>query len=139
MTDKTNTQGMLDTFLFECEQLLEQVQKIIMEQKDKDTGIIGVVADIFEVEKQYETAIETALGGNIQNIVTDTEATAKRLVQFLKQNKAGRATFLPLDAVKERGGNTEDVRREQGVIGYAADLVSTEERFHGVISYLLGR
>ncbi len=111
----------------------------IMEQKDRDAGIIGVVADIFEVEKQYETAIETALGGNIQNIVTDTEATAKRLVQFLKQNKAGRATFLPLDAVKERGSNTEDVRKEQGVIGYAADLVSTEERFRGIISYLLGR
>ena len=111
----------------------------IMEQKDKESGIIGVVADIFEVEKQYETAIETALGGNIQNIVTDTEATAKRLVQFLKQNKVGRATFLPLDAVKERGGNTEDVRREQGVIGYAADLVTTENRFHGVISFLLGR
>ncbi len=111
----------------------------VMEQKDKEPGIIGVVADIFEVEKKYETAIETALGGNIQNIVTDTEATAKRMVQFLKQNKAGRATFLPLDAVKERGGNTEDVRKERGVIGYAADLVTTENRFQSVISFLLGR
>jgi len=112
----------------------------VMEQKEKEPGIIGVVADIFEVEKQYEIAIETALGGNIQNIVTDTEATAKRMVQFLKQNKAGRATFLPLDAVKERsGGVAEDVRREKGVIGYAADLVTTESRFQSVISFLLGR
>ena len=111
----------------------------VMEQKDREPGIIGVVADIFEVEKQYETAIETALGGNIQNIVTDTEATAKRMVQFLKQNKAGRATFLPLDAVKERGGASEDVRKERGVIGYAADLVDTESRFQSVINFLLGR
>lgn len=112
----------------------------VMEQKDREHGIIGVVADIFEVEKRYETAIETALGGNIQNIVTDTEATAKRMVQFLKQNKAGRATFLPLDAVKERnGGNSEDMRREKGVVGYASDLVTTEARFQSVISFLLGR
>ena len=111
----------------------------VMEQKEKETGILGVVADIFEVEKEYETAIETALGGNIQNIVTDTEATAKRMVQFLKQNKAGRATFLPLDAVKERGGVSEDVRKERGVIGYAADLVTSEGRFQPVISFLLGR
>ena len=112
----------------------------VMEQKDRETGIIGVVADIFEVEKKYETAIETALGGNIQNIVTDTEATAKRMVQFLKQNKAGRATFLPLDAVKERnGGTSEDVRREKGVVGYAADLVETESKFQSVINFLLGR
>ena len=88
---------------------------------------------------KYETAIETALGGNIQNIVTDTEATAKRMVQFLKQNKAGRATFLPLDAVKERGGNTENVKNEKGVVGYAADLVSTEAKFQSVINFLLGR
>ncbi|MDD5900226.1 MAG: chromosome segregation protein SMC [Lachnospiraceae bacterium] len=112
----------------------------VMEQKEKEAGIIGVVADIFEVEKKYETAIETALGGNIQNIVTDTEATAKHMVQFLKENKAGRATFLPLDAVKERnGGASEEVRREQGVIGYASELVSTEDRFQSVISFLLGR
>lgn len=112
----------------------------VMEQKEKEPGILGVVADIFQVEKKYETAIETALGGSIQNIVTDTEETAKRLIDFLKQNKAGRATFLPLDAVKERSGRTEeDVRREKGVIGYAADLVKTEKRFAGVISFLLGR
>ena len=112
----------------------------VMEQKDREPGIIGVVADIFEVEKKYETAIETALGGNIQNIVTDTEATAKRMVQFLKHNKAGRATFLPLDAVKERTVNSQDnVQRENGVVGYAADLVKTESRFQSVISFLLGR
>lgn len=112
----------------------------VMEQKDRETGILGVVADIFQVDRKYETAIETALGGNIQNIVTDTEDTAKRMINFLKQNKAGRVTFLPLDAIqaKNAGGN-DDVKRETGVIGFAADLVKTESRFQTVIRFLLGR
>ena len=62
----------------------------VMEQKEKNPGIVGVVADIIKVEKKYETAIETALGGSIQNIVTDDEETAKRMIGFLKQTKAGR-------------------------------------------------
>ena len=67
----------------------------VMEQKKRVPGIRGVVADILKVEKEYETAIETALGGSIQNIVTDNEETAKELISFLKKNKYGRATFLP--------------------------------------------
>ena len=74
--------------------------KKVMEQKEHQKGIIGVVADIIKTDKKYETAIETALGGNIQNIVTDDEETAKRMIGFLKQNKLGRATFLPLTSIK---------------------------------------
>lgn len=112
----------------------------VMEQKDKISGIIGVVADIFQVEKKYEIAIETALGGSIQNIVTDTEATAKRMIAFLKQNQAGRATFLPLDAVQPKNNSSlKEVQREPGVLGYAAKLVTTEARFQNVIAFLLGR
>ena len=74
--------------------------KKVMEQKDSEKGIIGVVADIIKVDKKYETAIETALGGNIQNIVTDDEETAKKMIRFLKKNKGGRATFLPLTSIK---------------------------------------
>ena len=62
---------------------------------DREKGLLGVVADIVKVEKDYEIAIETALGGNIQNIVTEDEDTAKRMINFLKKNKFGRATFLP--------------------------------------------
>jgi len=68
--------------------------KKVMERKEQEKGIVGVVADIIKVDKKYETAIETALGGNIQNIVTDDEETAKRMIGYLKQTKAGRATFL---------------------------------------------
>ena len=75
----------------------------VMEQKERVPGILGVVADIVKVDKAYETAIETALGGSIQNIVTDTEETAKKLIEFLKRNKYGRATFLPLSGISGKG------------------------------------
>ena len=71
-----------------------------MEQKSSHKGILGVVSDLIQVEKKYETAIETALGGSIQNIVTEDEATAKEMIAYLKQNRYGRATFLPLTSVK---------------------------------------
>lgn len=73
-----------------------------MELKSENEGIIGVIADIIKVEKKYETAIETALGGTIQNIVTDNENTAKNLIAYLKENKFGRATFLPLSSISGR-------------------------------------
>lgn len=73
----------------------------IMELKDSNPGILGVIADIVKVERKYETAIETALGGTIQNIVTDKESTAKELIAYLKQNKLGRATFYLLMQYQE--------------------------------------
>lgn len=76
----------------------------VMEQKNREPGIKGVVADIIHVQKDYEVAIETALGGSIQNIVTDNEQTAKRMIGFLKKNRFGRATFLPLSNISGRGG-----------------------------------
>ena len=66
----------------------------VMEKKEQEKGLLGVVADLIKVDKAYEIAVETALGGSIQNIVTDNEETAKRMITFLKQNKFGRATFL---------------------------------------------
>lgn len=62
-----------------------------------------MVSDLIQADKKYETAIETALGGNIQNIVTKDEKTAKEMIRFLKENRLGRATFLPLTSVKGRG------------------------------------
>lgn len=112
----------------------------IMEQKAKEPGIHGVVADLMKVEKQYETAIETALGGSIQNIVTEDEETAKKMVRFLKENKYGRATFLPLTSVSGRQTNrNERALDADGVIGMANTLVRTEPVYEGVMSYLLGR
>ncbi|MCD7884319.1 MAG: chromosome segregation protein SMC [Lachnospiraceae bacterium] len=112
----------------------------VMEQKERDPGILGVVADIIKVDKEYETAIETALGGSIQNIVTDTEETAKRQIEFLKKNKFGRATFLPLDGVTDRGGfSTPGALKETGVIGLASKLAHTEKKYQTLVESLLGR
>ena len=112
----------------------------VMEQKEKQPGIIGVVADIIKVKKEYETAVETALGGSIQNIVTDNETTAKNLIAFLKKNKYGRATFLPLTNMRNyRAFQQEAVLAETGVIGLASSLIEAEDRFHDLIANLLGR
>jgi chromosome segregation protein len=114
--------------------------KKVMERKPQMPGIIGVVADIIKVDKTYETAIETALGGAIQNIVTDNEVTAKSLIQYLKQNKFGRATFLPLTNMSAGNGMNQDrVLKESGVLGIASSLVEADSRFSALIDYLLGR
>ena len=114
--------------------------KKIMELKDSNPSILGVIADIVKVEKQYETAIETALGGTIQNIVTDKESTAKELIGYLKQNKLGRATFLPLNAIHARNTlENEACINEKGVIGVASNLVRVSFEYEGLAKYLLGR
>ena len=113
--------------------------KRVMEQKESVKGIIGVVADIIDVDKEYETAIETALGGNIQNIVTQDEAVAKKMIRMLKDTKGGRATFLPLTSVKDRGEfNKPEVRNEKGFIGMASELVKADKKYSDVIGQLLG-
>lgn len=112
----------------------------VMEQKEHNTGIVGVVADIIRVKKEYELAVETALGGSIQNIVTDNEQTAKDMIQFLKKNRYGRATFLPLTNIKAKPVSLSgSILSETGVIGMASSLVTADERFGSLVEYLLGR
>ena len=114
--------------------------KRVMEQKENSPGIIGVVADLIKVDKKYEVAIETALGGSIQNIVTENEETAKEMIAFLKQNKAGRATFLPLTSIRNRQEfQRKEVLQEAGVLGLADSLVTMQERYRDVAASLLGR
>ena len=112
----------------------------VMEQKDRNPGIHGVVADLLQAEKKYETAIETALGGSIQNIVTDNEATAKYLIEYLKRGHFGRATFLPLTSMRGKKAQVnEDAARETGVLGVANALVSYDPVYEGLVAQLLGR
>ncbi len=115
--------------------------KRVMEQKDSNPGIVGVVADIIQVNQEYEIAVETALGGSIQNIVTDNENTAKRLINFLKKNRFGRATFLPLTTIggKYSEFSNKDALKEKGVIGLAKDLVKVHDKYSAVTNHLLGR
>ncbi|MCR5216897.1 MAG: chromosome segregation protein SMC [Lachnospiraceae bacterium] len=112
----------------------------VMDQKEKNPGILGVVADIIKVESKYEIAIETALGGTIQNVVTNNEDTAKGLITYLKENKFGRATFLPLNAISGKNTLEKDpCMQEEGVVGVASNLVKVSFEYVDLARYLLGR
>ncbi|MBE5826721.1 MAG: chromosome segregation protein SMC [Butyrivibrio sp.] len=114
--------------------------KKVMERKDDIKGIIGVVADIIKAPHKYETAIEVALGGNIQNIVTDNEETAKKMIAYLKQTKAGRATFLPLTSLDNPPElKAKEALNEPGVLGMADELVETDPKYRPVAKAMLGR
>jgi chromosome segregation protein SMC len=113
--------------------------KKIMETRDRIGGIHGVVADIIITSKDYELAIETALGGRIQNIVIDSENTAKILIEYLKKNKYGRATFLPLTSVRNSTFSNKEFLKEKGVIGIASDLVEYDNAYQNLVGSLLGR
>ena len=122
-----------------CVNLIREMPQY--EWKRNKDGIVGVVADIIQVNQEYEIAVETALGGSIQNIVTDNENTAKRLIQFLKKNRFGRATFLPLTTIggKYSEFSNKDALKEPGVIGLAKDLVKVHDKYSAVTNHLLGR
>ncbi len=112
----------------------------VMERKADTQGIHGVVADLIHVDKRYETAIETALGGNIQNVVTQDAKTAKLMIEYLKENRYGRVTFLPLSDVQApKNVPAEKARNEKGVIGLADALVKTDPVYEKIIAHLLGR
>lgn len=112
----------------------------VMEVRDRIKGIHGVVADLITVPKQYEIAVETALGGSIQNIVTDSDQTAKQLIEYLKKNRFGRATFLPLTSISNKNSfSQEKALLEPGVLGLANTLVEADKQYEGLMNYLLGR
>lgn len=114
--------------------------KRVMEQKDNNPGVIGVVADIIKTDKKYEIAIETALGGSIQNVVTKDEPTAKKMISYLKETKGGRATFLPLTALKnQQEFRNKDALKETGALGLADGLVNIKDEYRAVAVNLLGR
>ena len=105
-------------------------------------GIHGALAQLIEVDRKYETAIEISLGGALQNIVTQTEEDAKKAIEFLKRNKLGRATFLPIRSVEGRGFDNQTMARIkqcEGFCGVASELVSHDSVYTGIIRNLLGK
>ena len=106
--------------------------------KDLGKGMHGVLANIISVPKEYETAIEMCLGASLQNVVTETEEDAKRLIEHLRKNNLGRASFLPITSVK--GKKLENFKaKEKGIIGIASDLVQFNKKYEPIILNLLGR
>ena len=103
------------------------------------SGICGSVAQLVTTKQEYNLAIETALGGALQHIITEDESTAKRAIKLLKENKAGRATFLPITSVKGNRLDANGLENEEGFVAIACDIVSFDEKYAPVIRSLLGR
>ncbi|MDD2483858.1 MAG: chromosome segregation protein SMC [Eubacteriales bacterium] len=104
------------------------------------SGLHGVVAELVTVPRGYETAIETALGAAVQNIVCNNEKNAQDAIAALKANKAGRLTFLPLTGIRgSRGSRDEGLKKADGFLGYAVDRVEYDEKYKNIMEYLLGR
>jgi len=110
-------------------------------KEQRMTGVKGVLAQLITVPLQYETAIDMALGAAQQNIVTDHEETAKELISYLRQNRLGRATFLPQTTVRPKLLNDKEKQalKLPGCVGVASDLVKCPPEYRGIIENLLGR
>ncbi len=114
--------------------------KEIMNQSSIGTlkGICGPVSKLIKVEKEYSIAVETALAAAIQNIITETEADAKKAINYLKTSGGGRATFLPVATIKAREFKESGFESMFGFVGIASDLVECDEKYREIIKYLLG-
>ena len=133
-------------FLVETEKEKEGYAKSVkslIEATEKDSslakGVHGVLANLISVDKKYELAIEMTLGASIQNIVTDTEEEAKKLVNYLRDNNFGRASFLPISSVKGQKVSGINTSKVDGIIGIASDLIKTDKKYNEIILSLLGR
>ena len=114
--------------------------KAVMSQAETGLlrGICGPVSKLITVEREYSIAVETALAAAIQNIVTETEADAKRAINFLKTSKGGRATFLPVATIRPREFKEHGFEALAGYVGIADELVKTDDKYRDIIKYLLG-
>ncbi len=145
LTDERRMKQTRLTFLIETEREKEGYNKSVKDllnacesNPSLKRGIEGVLANIISTDSKYELAIEMALGASLQNIVTDTEQDAKKMIEYLRQNNLGRATFLPISSVK--GKRLEKIlSKTNGVIGIASELVKANKKYEGIIENLLGR
>ena len=126
--EKEGYQRSVKALLLECEK-----------SSSLGKGMHGVLANLISVPEEYQTAIEMVLGGALQNIVTDTEEDAKKLIDYLRNNKLGRASFLPISSVKGKRPDRLIKNNLSGVIGVAADLVKADKKYEGIILNLLGK
>lgn len=144
LTDEKRLKTSKHNFLVETEKEKEGYVKSVKDilkacdnDKELKRGIEGVLANIISTDSQYQTAIEMALGATIQNIVTEKEEDAKRLIDYLRKNNLGRASFLPISAIK--GKKIDSFTKSEGVIGIASDLVKANAKYENIILNLLGR
>ena len=139
---KDSKQKFLSEMEKEKEGYSRTVKSILLEcEKDSklNKGVNGVLANLITVPEEYQTAIETVLGATLQNIVTDTEEDAKKLIEYLRKNNLGRASFLPIASVKGKKIDRLIKNSLNGVVGIAADLIKADQKYEGIVLNLLGR
>lgn len=115
--------------------------KEVLKAKDRLNGIHGAVVELMTVPSELETAIEVALGGAAQHIVVENEQSAREAIQFLKQNKYGRATFLPLDVIQRKlfpPSVRENIAKHPAYVGIASELISYEATYENIMTNILG-
>ena len=142
LNEKVSRIKVLTDMKNEFEGYYSSVKKILsLREKGTLKGICGAVAELIETEKKYETAIEIALGGALQNIVVETEEDGKRAIEYLKKNNGGRATFMPVSVIKGKdiGSDKAFILKQKGVCGIADELVTFNPKFYDVVKSLLGR
>ena len=115
------------------------VKAVLKSQTPWRQQVCGTVAELMEVPGKYVTAIETALGGSLQNIVTKDTDAAKAAIEFLKRDRLGRVTFLPLSSITPRNNRENLPNGAAGVIGWANEIVNTNDDYRKVMDFLLGR
>ena len=128
------TENEKEGYIRSVKSLLKDCQNI----KELGKGMNGALAELIEVPEEYQTAIEMTLGASLQNIVTESESDAKRLIEHLRKNNLGRASFLPITSVK--GKKIENIKgKTDGVIGIASDLIKYNKKYEQIVLSLLGR
>ena len=140
LNSKASQKKILEGMENDYEGFSKSVKSIMTSDTLKNAAIYGTVSRLITVSKEYAVAIETALGGAMQNIVVESEDDAKKAIRFLKDTKGGRATFLPISAVSFRElDNVKDIAKNDGYIGIASELIQYNKQFDSVMKSLLSR
>ncbi|WNB90431.1 chromosome segregation protein SMC [Bacillus sp. NEB1478] len=132
---------MLESMQDEYAGFMQGVKEVLKAKNSRLNGIEGAVAELISVPSEVETAIETALGGSMQHIVVDHDQNAMKAIQYLKQTRAGRATFLPLNVIKARSvsnGDAQNASMVESFVGVAANLIKYDEKYENIVGNLLG-
>ena len=142
MRDMGSRQKILGEMSREMEGYANSVRAAVKRARDrKMNGVYGVLSQLLTVPREYETAMDMVLGAAQQHIVTENEETAKELIEYLRQNRLGRATFLPVSTVRGRTltEREREALRMPGCLGVASELIQFDDRYRGVVENLLGR
>ena len=139
LREKRQRQKLLQDMERNMEGFGGSVKAVLRADGGKPRGVFGTVAQLITTDQKYGVALETALGGAMQNLIVENENAAKQWIRFLQQQRAGRATFLPLTSVRGRTLNETGLERHEGFIAMASELVRYDQRFSGVVQFLLGR